>query len=113
MNCPHHMMVYKNGIHSYRELPIRIAELGLMHRYEMSGALSGLQRVRGMTLNDAHIFVRPDQIKDEFKRVVNLILAVYKDFDIKIILSAFLTVIHKIQRNISMMMPCGKKHKEC
>ena len=83
MNCPHHMMVYKNGIHSYRELPIRIAELGTMHRYEMSGALSGLQRVRGMTLNDAHIFVRPDQIKDEFKRVVNLILEVYKDFDIK------------------------------
>lgn len=59
MNCPHHMMVYKNDIHSYRELPIRIAELGTMHRYEMSGALSGLQRVRGMTLNDAHIFVRP------------------------------------------------------
>ncbi|MBD3108354.1 threonine--tRNA ligase [Bacillus sp. AGMB 02131] len=82
MNCPHHMMVYKNDIHSYRELPIRIAELGMMHRYEMSGALSGLQRVRGMTLNDAHIFVRPDQIKDEFKRVVNLILEVYKDFDL-------------------------------
>ena len=82
MNCPHHMMVYKQGIHSYRELPIRIAELGTMHRYEMSGALSGLQRVRGMTLNDAHIFVRPDQIKDEFKRVVNLVLDVYKDFDI-------------------------------
>ncbi|MFJ7727179.1 threonine--tRNA ligase [Neobacillus sp. NPDC097160] len=82
MNCPHHMMVYKNSIHSYRELPIRIAELGTMHRYEMSGALSGLQRVRGMTLNDAHIFVRPDQIKDEFKRVVNLILAVYKDFNL-------------------------------
>lgn len=83
MNCPHHMMIYKNGIHSYRELPIRIAELGTMHRYEMSGALSGLQRVRGMTLNDAHIFVRPDQIKEEFKRVVQLVLAVYKDFDIK------------------------------
>lgn len=82
MNCPHHMMVYKNTIHSYRELPIRIAELGLMHRYEMSGALSGLQRVRGMTLNDAHIFVRPDQIKEEFKRVVELILEVYKDFNI-------------------------------
>ncbi len=82
MNCPHHMMIYKNGIHSYRELPIRIAELGTMHRYEMSGALSGLQRVRGMTLNDAHLFVRPDQIKDEFKRVVNLILAVYKDFNL-------------------------------
>jgi threonyl-tRNA synthetase len=82
MNCPHHMMVYKNGIHSYRELPIRIAELGTMHRYEMSGALSGLQRVRGMTLNDSHIFVRPDQIKEEFQRVVQLILDVYKDFDI-------------------------------
>lgn len=82
MNCPHHMMVYKNAPHSYRELPIRIAELGTMHRYEMSGALSGLQRVRGMTLNDAHIFVRPDQIKDEFKRVVRLVLDVYKDFNI-------------------------------
>ncbi|MCD4839468.1 threonine--tRNA ligase [Neobacillus sedimentimangrovi] len=82
MNCPHHMMVYKNSMHSYRELPIRIAELGTMHRYEMSGALSGLQRVRGMTLNDAHIFVRPDQIKEEFQRVVSLILEVYKDFNI-------------------------------
>ncbi|RST76343.1 threonine--tRNA ligase [Siminovitchia acidinfaciens] len=82
MNCPHHMMIFKNDIHSYRELPIRIAELGLMHRYEMSGALSGLQRVRGMTLNDAHIFVRPDQIKEEFKRVVELVIAVYKDFNI-------------------------------
>lgn len=82
MNCPHHMMVYKQGIHSYRELPIRIAELGTMHRYEMSGALSGLQRVRGMTLNDAHVFVRPDQIKDEFKRVVHLIQEVYKDFNL-------------------------------
>ncbi|GGI40305.1 threonine--tRNA ligase [Mammaliicoccus stepanovicii] len=80
MNCPHHMMIYKNSRHSYRELPIRIAELGLMHRYEASGAVSGLQRVRGMTLNDAHIFVRPDQIKSEFKRVVELILDVYKDF---------------------------------
>lgn len=83
MNCPHHMMVYKNSIHSYRELPIRIAELGTMHRYEMSGALSGLQRVRGMTLNDAHIFVRPDQIKEEFKRVVRLVQEVYKDFNIE------------------------------
>lgn len=82
MNCPHHMMVYKNDIHSYRELPIRIAELGMMHRYEKSGALSGLQRVREMTLNDAHIFVRPDQIKEEFKRVLELIRAVYADFNI-------------------------------
>lgn len=82
MNCPHHIMVYKNDIHSYRELPIRIAELGMMHRYEKSGALSGLQRVREMTLNDGHTFVRPDQIKDEFKRTLDLMTAVYKDFGI-------------------------------
>ncbi|HHB0073300.1 TPA: threonine--tRNA ligase [Staphylococcus aureus] len=80
MNCPHHMMIYANKPHSYRELPIRIAELGTMHRYEASGAVSGLQRVRGMTLNDSHIFVRPDQIKEEFKRVVNMIIDVNKDF---------------------------------
>src|SRR5699024_7487984 len=83
MNCTHHMMVYKNELYSYRNLPVRIAELGTMHRYEMSGALAGLQRVRGMTLNDAHIFVRPDQMKEEFIRVVKLIQHVYKDFGIK------------------------------
>ena len=82
MNCPHHMMIYKNEIHSYREFPVRIAELGMMHRYEKSGALSGLQRVREMTLNDAHIFVRPDQIKEEFTRVIQLIKQVYDDFNI-------------------------------
>lgn len=82
MNCPHHMDIYRQDIHSYRELPIRIAELGMMHRYEKSGALSGLQRVREMTLNDAHIFVRQDQIKDEFKRTLELIVAVYNDFKI-------------------------------
>ncbi|MCM3338054.1 threonine--tRNA ligase [Paenibacillus sp. MER TA 81-3] len=83
MNCPHHMMVYKSDMRSYRELPIRIAELGTMHRYEMSGALTGLHRVRAMTLNDAHIFCRPDQIKEEFARVINLIRRVYEDFGIK------------------------------
>ncbi|QAS53979.1 threonine--tRNA ligase [Halobacillus litoralis] len=82
MNCPHHMMVYKNQLYSYRNLPVRIAELGMMHRYEMSGALAGLQRVRAMTLNDAHIFARPDQLKDEFKRVVRLVQEVYRDFGI-------------------------------
>ncbi|UOQ86253.1 threonine--tRNA ligase [Gracilibacillus salinarum] len=82
MNCPHHMMVYKNELHSYRNLPVRIAELGTMHRHEMSGALAGLQRVRAMTLNDAHIFARPDQLKDEFIRVVELVKNVYKDFGI-------------------------------
>jgi len=75
-------LIYKNDVHSYRELPLRIAELGMMHRYEKSGALSGLQRVREMTLNDAHIFVRPDQIKDEFKRTMELLFAVYEDFNI-------------------------------
>ena len=82
MNCPHHMLIYKNEIHSYKELPIRIAELGMMHRYEKSGALSGLQRVREMTLNDAHIFVAPSQIKEEFRRVLDLLLHVYDDFKI-------------------------------
>ncbi|USB32445.1 threonine--tRNA ligase [Paenibacillus sp. YPG26] len=83
MNCPHHMMVYKSDMRSYRDLPVRIAELGLMHRYEMSGALTGLHRVRAMTLNDAHIFCRPDQIKDEFARVIRLIQHVYDDFGIR------------------------------
>ncbi len=82
MNCPHHMMVYKSDMRSYRDLPIRIAELGTMHRYEMSGALTGFHRVRAMTLNDAHIFCRPDQIKQEFARVVQLIRKVYDDFGI-------------------------------
>ncbi|MCT2195885.1 threonine--tRNA ligase [Paenibacillus sp. p3-SID1389] len=82
MNCPHHMMVYKSDMRSYRDLPIRIAELGMQHRYEMSGALTGLHRVRSMTLNDAHIFCRLDQIKDEFKRVLDLIKQVYNDFGI-------------------------------
>ncbi|MGM7556629.1 threonine--tRNA ligase [Aerococcus christensenii] len=82
MNCPHHIKVYQNHVHSYRELPIRIAELGMMHRYEKSGSLSGLQRVREMTLNDSHIFVRLDQIQEEFTRVLNLIREAYRDFNI-------------------------------
>jgi threonyl-tRNA synthetase len=83
MNCPHHMMIFKKKIHSYKELPIRIAELGMMHRYEHSGAVSGLQRTREMTLNDAHIFLKEEQIKEEFKKIIFLILEVYKDFGIK------------------------------
>src|SRR5438132_8106240 len=79
MNCPHHIMIYKNQQHSYRDLPVRIAELGNMYRYERSGVLSGLARVRGMTLNDAHIFCRPDQLTDEFISVVRLIQRVYED----------------------------------
>jgi threonyl-tRNA synthetase len=79
MNCPHHIMIYKHQQHSYRDLPVRIAELGTMYRYERSGVLSGLARVRGMTLNDAHIFCRPDQLMDEFMAVVRLIQRVYGD----------------------------------
>lgn len=82
MNCPHHMIIFKDEVRSYRDLPIRIAELGMMHRYEKSGALSGLQRVREMTLNDAHIFVRPDQIKEEISRTMNMIVETYKVFGI-------------------------------
>lgn len=83
MNCPHHMLVYKNKMHSYRDLPVRIGEFATDFRYEASGAVKGLERVRCMCQNDAHLFVRPDQIGDEFKRVVSLILDVYKDFGIK------------------------------
>jgi threonyl-tRNA synthetase len=82
MNCPSHIQVYKHHIRSYRELPLRIAELGMMHRYEKSGALSGLQRVREMTLNDGHTFVALEQIQDEFVKILKLIMDVYKDFDI-------------------------------
>ena len=83
MNCPHHMLVYGNEIHSYRDLPIRIGEFATDFRYEASGAVKGLERVRCMCQNDAHLFVRPDQIGEEFKKVVSLILDVYKDFGLK------------------------------
>ncbi|MGA2146562.1 MAG: threonine--tRNA ligase [Bryobacteraceae bacterium] len=82
MNCPHHILVYESKQHSYRDLPLRIAELGTMYRYERSGALSGLSRVRAMTLNDAHIFCRPDQIKEEFTKVMQLVEQAYKDLGI-------------------------------
>lgn len=80
MNCPHHMMIYKNTLHSYKDLPLRIAEIGNDFRYEDSGTLTGLERVRNFYQNDSHIFCAPYQIKDEFKNVLNLILEVYKDF---------------------------------
>ena len=82
MNCPSHIQIYKHHIRSYRELPIRIAELGMMHRYEKSGALSGLQRVREMTLNDGHTFVALDQVQEEFARTLKIIMDVYHDFNI-------------------------------
>ncbi|MFA9492986.1 threonine--tRNA ligase [Streptococcus sp. E17BB] len=82
MNCPHHIQVFKHHVHSYRELPIRIAEIGMMHRYEKSGALSGLQRVREMSLNDGHLFVTPEQIQEEFQKALQLIIDVYADFNL-------------------------------
>lgn len=78
MNCPHHCEVYKNSPHSYRELPLRIAEFGTVCRYEQSGELHGLTRVRSFTQDDAHIFCRPDQVKDEFLRVMDIISIVFK-----------------------------------
>jgi threonyl-tRNA synthetase len=83
MNCPHHIIIYKHELHSYRNLPIRLAELGTMYRYERSGALSGLSRVRAMTLNDAHIFCLPEQIEAEAIGVLRLIQRVYRDFGFK------------------------------
>jgi threonyl-tRNA synthetase len=83
MNCPHHIIIYKHELHSYRNLPIRLAELGTMYRYERSGALSGLSRVRAMTLNDAHIFCLPEQIQAEAVGVLRLIQRVYRDFGFK------------------------------
>ncbi len=82
MNCPHHILVYESKKHSYRDLPVRIAELGAMYRYERSGVLSGLSRVRCMTLNDAHIFCTPEQIKDEFANVMRLVEQAYRDLGI-------------------------------
>ena len=82
MNCPHHMVIYANNLHSYRELPIRIAEIARDARYEASGALKGIERVRTFCQNDSHIFCTPEQIEEEFKNVVDLILEVYKEMNI-------------------------------
>lgn len=82
MNCPSHIAIYQHEVHSYRELPIRIAEFGMMHRYEKSGALSGLQRVREMTLNDGHTFVMLEQVQEEFGKILQLIMEMYRDFGI-------------------------------
>ena len=83
MNCPHHMMMFKNSLHSYRDLPLRIAEIANDFRYEASGAVCGIERTRAFTQNDSHIFCTKDQIKTEFKAVIDLILDVYKDFGFK------------------------------
>jgi threonyl-tRNA synthetase len=78
MNCPHHCEIYKTKPRSYKDLPVRFAEFGTVYRYEQSGELHGLTRVRGFTQDDAHLFCRPDQVKDEFKKVIDLVLYVFK-----------------------------------
>jgi threonyl-tRNA synthetase len=78
MNCPHHCEIYKTKPRSYKDLPVRLAEFGTVYRYEQSGELHGLTRVRGFTQDDAHLFCRPDQVKDEFKKVIDLVLYVFK-----------------------------------
>src|SRR5260370_21030670 len=83
MNCPHHHMIYLATRHSYRELPVRLAEYGHCYRYEASGGLSGLMRVRGFSQNDAHIYCRADQAKDEFVRVMRLHVRYYETMGIK------------------------------
>lgn len=83
MNCPHHCMVYKNSPRSYKDLPLRVAEFGTVYRYEQSGELHGLTRVRSFTQDDAHIFCRPDQVKDEFLRVMDIIAIIFKALDFK------------------------------
>ena len=82
MNCPHHILIYSSKLHSYRDLPIRIAEMGTMYRYEKSGVVGGLSRVRAMTLNDAHIFCTPDQVKTEFSNVMRLVERAYETLGI-------------------------------
>ncbi|ARW20047.1 Threonine--tRNA ligase [Pediococcus pentosaceus] len=113
MNCPSHIQVYKHHIRSYRELPIRIAELGMMHRYEKSGALSGLQRVREMTLNDGHTFVAPDQIQAEFKKVLQLMVEVYRDFNITDYTFRLSYRDPANTESILTMMKCGTSHNLC
>src|SRR5690606_32592015 len=83
MNCPHHHLIYDNRHRSYRELPLRLAEYGTTYRYEQSGELSGLIRVRCMTLNDAHIYLRPDQVEAEFERIMQMYMEFYDTFKLK------------------------------
>ena len=83
MNCPHHCEIYKSKPRSYKDLPIRFAEFGTVYRYEQSGELHGLTRVRGFTQDDAHLFVRPDQVQEEFEKVIDLVLYVFKALGFK------------------------------
>jgi threonyl-tRNA synthetase len=107
MNCPHHILVYESKQRSYRDLPVKIAELGTMYRYERSGALSGLSRVRCMTLNDAHIFCMPEQIKEEFSNVMRLVEAYTRIWASRSIATGFRCAIRRTKRSTSITTPCG------
>ena len=109
MNCPHHMMIYANRMHSYKDLPIRIGEIAHDFRFEASGTLKGIERGRHFCQNDAHLFVTPEQIKDEFTKVVDLIFSTYKDFGITDVYCPYVTL--KIRKSITMMMKCGTRQK--
>ena len=112
MNCPHHMMIYANKRHSYKDLPIRIGEIAHDFRYEASGTLKGIEeRGRHFCQNDAHLFVTPEQIKDEITRVVDLIFDTYKDFGITNYRCVLSLRDPGIKRNIMMMMRCGTQQK--
>ena len=112
MNCPHHMMIYANRIHSYKDLPIRIGEIAHDFRFEASGTLKGIERGRHFCQNDAHLFVTPEQIKDEFSKSRRSDLLYLQRFRYHQITDACcLCVIRKTKRNIMMMMRCGTQQK--
>ena len=101
MNCPHHCEIYKSRPWSYRELPKRYAEFGTVYRYEQSGELHGLTRVRGFTQDDAHIFCTPDQLDEEFKKVIDLVLYVFGSLGFEEFTAQVSYVIPKNQKSIS------------
>ena len=112
MNCPHHCEIYKAFPHSYKDLPLRMAEFGTVYRYEQSGELHGLTRVRGFTQDDAHIFCTPDQIKEEFNRVIDIIQQIFKALDFKdVSIQISLRDPDNTEKYIGAMKT-GKKQKE-
>ena len=112
MNCPHHCEVYKSKQYSYKDLPVRFAEFGTVYRYEQSGELHGLTRVRGFTQDDAHLFVRPDQVKEEFINVIDLVLYVFRALSFKDFKVLYLLGIRKINLNTLVQKKIGKKRNK-
>lgn len=111
MNCPHHMMIYANRRHSYKDLPIRIGEIAHDFRYESSGTLKGIERGRHFCQNDAHLFVTPEQIEDEFTKVVDLISVPTRISELPITVVYCLCVIRQTKKSIMMMMLCGTRQR--